>query len=62
MSYRALTRKQLADAYGISGRTLKTWCKDAGITLGHSRVLSPAKVQRIADALGPLPRRFRATD
>jgi hypothetical protein len=62
MAYQPLTRKQIADAYGVSGRTFKRWCLEAGIALGRSRVLSPALVQQIADRLGPLPRRYWAKD
>jgi hypothetical protein len=60
MPYRALTRQQLAAAYGISGRTFRGWCKGAGIALGKSYIIPPAVVQRIADAFGPLPAHYRA--
>lgn len=46
-----LTRKELANQLGLSSRSLKTKCKEAGIDLPKSKLVRPSKVKEIKDKL-----------
>jgi hypothetical protein len=52
-----ITRSALADAYGISVKTLRIWLSE--IAIEHNKTLSPAEVKKFTDHYG-LPEVGRA--
>jgi hypothetical protein len=49
----AMSRKQLADKYGISDKTLNRRLKLHKLNFGYVRVLLPKQIKEVIDALGP---------
>lgn len=51
---KAITHKQLADAYGVNGRTLSRWIKKLNIFSPNqsNRMYTPAQVEVIFKKLG----------
>ncbi len=45
-----ITRSALADAYGISVKTLRIWLIE--IAIDHNRTLSPADIKKFTDHYG----------
>ncbi|MCZ8355465.1 MAG: hypothetical protein O9340_12060 [Cyclobacteriaceae bacterium] len=54
-----ITRSALADAYGISVKTLRIWLSEIGIE--HNKTLSPAEIKNFTDHYG-LPETKKITN
>lgn len=48
----SLTKKELAEKYNVSGKTLKTWIKPLGLKTGKRQIYKPIEVQKIFEFLG----------
>jgi len=48
-----MNRKQLADKYKISDKTLGRRMRDRGLFFGSVQILLPDQVRQIIEALGP---------
>jgi len=55
LDLKAKSKKQLANEYGVSVKTLTTWLKSKEIVTGHRKILYSAEVRRIYRSFG-IPR------
>ena len=50
---RTYSKKEIAELYGISTKTLRRWCERAGISLGKEKLIHPCKVKLMFEHFGP---------
>ncbi len=55
LDLKAKSKKQLANEYGVSVKTLTTWMKSKDMVTGHRKILHSAEVRKVYNCFG-IPR------
>jgi len=52
---RAISKSEMVEAYGVTSKVFRQWCKRTGLDMGRTQILTPKEVDQIIDKLGEPP-------